>query len=153
LSYDTMGRNVDLALLEPVLEELGPGQNAVMPILLKAQELYGYLSGAVLERVAKRLHVPSSEVYGVATFYPQFRFSPALARPELSDDAGYRCHEKDKFQWIPRSMSEHSKPNFAPAAESTDCADPYPGSERECPEPDALTLPEFARAIVMEERC
>ena len=152
MSYETTDRSVDLALLEPVLEELGPERNAVMPVLLKAQELYGYLSGAVLERVAKRLHVPSSEVYGVATFYPQFRFSPALARPELSDDAGYRCHEKDKFQWIPRSGSERPKPDFGPPAEPRASVDPCAGSQRECLEPQVVPLPEFARAIVMEER-
>ena len=144
---------LDLALLESVIEELGAERNAVMPILLKAQELYGYLSGAVLERVAKRLHIPSSEVYGLATLYPQFRFSPALARPELSDDAGYRHHEKDRFRWIPDSMAEQSKSDVAPDAGLSVHADCYAGRQHECLETEAVTLPEFARAVVMEERC
>ena len=43
-----------------------------MPIMQKAQELFGYLSMETMTMIADALNIPVSEVYGVATFYSQF---------------------------------------------------------------------------------
>ena len=51
-------------------------QGALMPILQKAQTLYGYLPIEVQTIIAKELNLPLAEVYGVVTFYAQFTLNP-----------------------------------------------------------------------------
>lgn len=51
-------------------------QAACLPVLHLAQDEFGYLSEEVLELVATRLAVPSSHVFGVATFYTMFNLQP-----------------------------------------------------------------------------
>ena len=63
---------LDLAPLRQVLEEYRSQHGAVIPVLQKAQEIYGWLPRDVLEAVAKGMHVPLSRIYGVVTFYAQF---------------------------------------------------------------------------------
>jgi len=48
----------------------------LMPIMQKAQELFGYLSLETQSVIADGLGIPVSEVYGVATFYAQFSLEP-----------------------------------------------------------------------------
>lgn len=48
----------------------------LMPVLQQAQEIYGYLPIEVQALVAEGLGISLSEVYGVATFYSQFRLNP-----------------------------------------------------------------------------
>lgn len=56
-----------------------PQRRNLLPALHDVQQALGYLSGWALERVSKQLHVPASEVYGVATGYPEFRLQPPPA--------------------------------------------------------------------------
>lgn len=63
---------LDLALLDPIFEEFAQQKGALIPVLQRAQDIYGYLPPEVLERISERMGVPSSQVYGVATFYSQF---------------------------------------------------------------------------------
>ena len=53
-------------------DEKGP----LMPIMQKAQELYGYLSMDAMTLIADSLGIPVTDVYGVATFYAQFSLKP-----------------------------------------------------------------------------
>ena len=48
----------------------------LMPIMQKAQKLFGYLSLETQSLIAEALEIPVSEVYGVATFYAQFSLEP-----------------------------------------------------------------------------
>ena len=48
----------------------------LMPIMQKAQELFGYLSLETQSLIAEALEILVSEVYGVATFYAQFSLEP-----------------------------------------------------------------------------
>jgi len=50
--------------------------DALIEILHTAQELYGYLPGQVLKKIAGALKLPPSRVLGVATFYHLFRLTP-----------------------------------------------------------------------------
>lgn len=61
--------NAELAGFEPLRTNLLPALHAV-------QEALGYLPAWAMERVGKQLHVPASEVYGVALGYTEFRFEP-----------------------------------------------------------------------------
>jgi NADH-quinone oxidoreductase subunit E len=63
---------LDLSALEAIFEEFEDRKGALIPVLQRAQDIYGYLPPEVLERISERMGVPSSQVYGVATFYSQF---------------------------------------------------------------------------------
>lgn len=48
----------------------------LIPILQKVQEQMGYLPGEAIAQIADFLKISESEIFGVATFYSQFRFNP-----------------------------------------------------------------------------
>jgi NADH:ubiquinone oxidoreductase subunit E len=55
----------------------GAKTDSLIPILQEIQAGVGYLSEESIIRVGKNLSIPTSRIYGVATFYNQFRFEPA----------------------------------------------------------------------------
>jgi NADH-quinone oxidoreductase subunit E len=63
---------LDLAPLDELIDELGGKKGALIPILQRAQEAYGYLPPEVLKHIAERTCTPLNQVYGVVTFYSQF---------------------------------------------------------------------------------
>jgi len=63
----------------------------LIPILQEAQERFGYLSGEVMQRIAKFLRLPESNVFGVATFYAQFKFTP-VGKRMVKVCRGTACH-------------------------------------------------------------
>jgi NADH-quinone oxidoreductase subunit E len=64
--------SVDLAPLDRVIDEFAGKSGTLIPILQRAQDLYGFLPRQVLQHVAERTGAPLSQVFGVATFYSQF---------------------------------------------------------------------------------
>jgi bidirectional [NiFe] hydrogenase diaphorase subunit len=61
------------AMLEKVLKEHNFQESALLEILHRAQEIYGYLDKDLLMDIAGSLNLPPSKVYGVATFYSFFK--------------------------------------------------------------------------------
>lgn len=61
--------DIDLSLLAPVFDECQGQAGALIPILQRAQSIYGYLPLQVLKAIADRLGVAPGKVYGVGTFY------------------------------------------------------------------------------------
>lgn len=51
-------------------------KGSMMPILQEAQEIYGYLPIEVQEIIARETGEPVEEIYGIATFYSQFKLNP-----------------------------------------------------------------------------
>ena len=84
---------VDLTLIEPVLERYQGQPGALIPVLQKAQGIYGFLPRPVMQRIAERLHVSLAKVYGVATFYSQF-YLERRGRHVLKLCDGTACHVK-----------------------------------------------------------
>ncbi len=68
-------------------------RDKLIPILQDIQEADGFISKAAVLKVAKHLGIPSSKVYGVATFYNQFRFE-ALGKTHVMVCRGTACHVK-----------------------------------------------------------
>lgn len=62
--------------LMSVIAEHKDQSGALIPVLHKAQEIYGYLPIEVQTKIADGLGVPLAEVYGVVTFYTQFSLNP-----------------------------------------------------------------------------
>lgn len=51
-------------------------RNALIPLLQAVQDEFGYISEEAISRIGLHLSLPSSKVYGLATFYNQFTFTP-----------------------------------------------------------------------------
>lgn len=68
-------------------------KGALMPVLQKAQGIYGYLPIEVQTMIAKGLNIPLEEVYGVATFYSQFSLYPK-GKYKISVCLGTACYVK-----------------------------------------------------------
>ena len=64
------------AQLMAVIAEHKNQDGAVIPVLHKAQEIYGYLPIEVQEMISEGLDVPLAEIYGIVTFYTQFSLNP-----------------------------------------------------------------------------
>lgn len=71
----------------------------LVPLLQHAQQAVGFLSPAVIHRVARRLKLSDSEVFGVASFYSQFRFAPP-GQHRLRVCLGTACHVKGGVQML-----------------------------------------------------
>lgn len=68
-------------------------KDALLEVLNTAQEAFGYLSEDLLIYISQQLKVPLSRVYGVATFYHMFTFSP-LGEHNCIICTGTACHVK-----------------------------------------------------------
>jgi len=80
--------------LDSVLSKHPRGRrDALIPILQDVQELQGYLSRDAVAAIGEHLGLPASKIYGVATFYNQFRFQP-VGRYHIQCCRGTACHVK-----------------------------------------------------------
>jgi NADH-quinone oxidoreductase subunit E len=70
-----------------------------VPVLQHTQEALGYLSPEAVRRIARRLRLSEGEVFGVASFYAQFRFRPP-SRHRVRVCLGTACHVKGGVQML-----------------------------------------------------
>ncbi|MDO4799456.1 MAG: NADH-quinone oxidoreductase subunit NuoE [Bacillota bacterium] len=82
---------VELALLDPVLEAYGSVRGSTISILQQTQELYGYLPKPALTYISQRTGIPEAKLFGVATFYAQFRTEP-VGKHLVMLCQGTACH-------------------------------------------------------------
>lgn len=69
------------------------GRDSLIPLLQEIQEEEGYLSRDRVEEIGQLLKLPTGKIYGVATFYNQFRFQ-AQGRNHVQVCRGTACHVK-----------------------------------------------------------
>ncbi len=79
-------------LLE-VIRELRDTKGALMPIMQKAQDIYGYLPYEVQKIISDEMEVPLEKIYGVATFYSMFTLFPK-GEYQISVCLGTACYVK-----------------------------------------------------------
>ena len=72
----TEATRYDYSELDKTLEEYGKVEGSLISVLQKAQEIYGFLPREVIGHIADAMGIKTAKVYGVATFYTQFRFEP-----------------------------------------------------------------------------
>jgi len=78
--------------MEKILEKYNQsGRDSLIPILQEVQEKDGYLSEESLVKIGKHINLPVSKIYGVATFYNQFRFQPK-GKYHIQVCRGTACH-------------------------------------------------------------
>lgn len=66
-------------------------RDSLIPILQEIQENAGYLSEEAIVEVGNKLRLPGSKIFGVATFYNQFRFEPK-GKFHIQVCRGTACH-------------------------------------------------------------
>jgi NADH-quinone oxidoreductase subunit E len=66
-------------------------EGSLIPLLQTSQATYGYISGEIVEAIAGYLKMTESQVFGVASFYSQFRFTEP-GRHSISVCLGTACH-------------------------------------------------------------
>jgi NADH-quinone oxidoreductase subunit E len=74
-----------------MLPEFHKDRGNLIPILQSIQEKHSYLASTAMEMVADHLSISPGEVYGVATFYNQFRFHPP-GKHQIKVCLGTACH-------------------------------------------------------------
>jgi len=79
--------------LRQVIAEMKDEKGALMPIMQKAQEIYGYLPYEVQKIISDDMQVPMEKIYGVATFYSMFNLEPK-GRNQISVCLGTACYVK-----------------------------------------------------------
>jgi len=77
--------------LDEILSHYTGKKEELIPILQETQEYFGYLSLEVMQKIARFLKIPDSAVFGVSTFYAQFKFSPT-GRRKVKLCRGTACH-------------------------------------------------------------
>lgn len=82
-----------------------PVQSALIPVLQGVQSELGYIPEQALDRVSQLLGLPTSHVYGVATFYHQFRLIPR-GRHMITVCRGTACHVKGSLEVNELIMNE-----------------------------------------------
>ena len=81
----------DFMLLAPTLEKYAAVPGSLITILQQAQEIYGYLSEEAILYISERTGILPAKIYGVATFYAQFRLQP-VGKYLIMMCKGTACH-------------------------------------------------------------
>lgn len=91
--------------LDAFIAEHPVQRDALIPVLQKAQQLFGYLPVEVQEHVARALDLPVSEVYGVVTFYHYFTMQPR-GRHAINVCLGTACYVRGAKKVL-EALCEH----------------------------------------------
>lgn len=77
--------------LAPTLEKYASVPGSLITILQKAQDIYGYLSNETIRYIGEQTGIAPAKIYGVATFYTQFRLAP-IGKHLIMLCKGTACH-------------------------------------------------------------
>ncbi len=79
--------------LKSYIKEMKDVQGNLIPIMQKAQEIYGYLPIEVQTIIAREMDIPLEKVYGISTFYAMFSLEPK-GKYQISVCLGTACYVK-----------------------------------------------------------
>ncbi len=80
-------------------KHISKGKRALIAILQGIQDVYGFLPEKALNIVSEKVRIPMAQIYGVATFYSQFRLKP-LGKYVISVCDGTACHVRGSSSLI-----------------------------------------------------
>jgi len=99
-------RDIDTAVVDRILGGYtSAGPSALIPILQDIQESFGYLPEVAIDLIGRALDISTARIYGVATFYNQFRLNP-LGKHVLRVCRGTACHVKGSLALLETLESE-----------------------------------------------
>lgn len=81
----------DFTALAPVMEKYAKTPGSLITILQKSQDIYGYLSMDAINYISEQTGIKPAKIYGVATFYSQFRLKP-IGKYLIMLCKGTACH-------------------------------------------------------------
>jgi NADH-quinone oxidoreductase E subunit len=83
---------VDTVEIDKILDKFPDiRRESLIPMLQEIQDTYGYITEEAVIKIGQRLKMPTSKIYGVATFYNQFRFTPK-GKYHIQVCYGTACH-------------------------------------------------------------
>jgi len=88
---DEVQKQEDLALMDPLIEKYKSKKGNMIPLLQGTMELYGYIPKEAFIKLSERTGLKLSDMYGVATFYAQFRLNP-VGKHIIKVCHGTACH-------------------------------------------------------------
>lgn len=91
--------------LDPVLDKYAAVKGSLITILQKTQEIYGYIPVDAINYIAERTKVKPAKIYGVITFYAQFRLNP-IGKNLIMLCKGTACHVNGA-DIIEEAITEH----------------------------------------------
>ena len=96
---------VEIDKVEPLLEQYEAQRTNLIPILQEVQDTYRYLPQEVLRKISKKLRVPLTDVYQVATFYRCFSLVPR-GRHVIQVCLGTACHVRGAPRVLDRILRD-----------------------------------------------
>ena len=85
------GKSEQFKELQPVLDKYAKVPGSLITILQKTQDIYGYLSVEAINHISLATGIKPAKIYGVATFYAQFRLQP-VGKYLIMLCKGTACH-------------------------------------------------------------
>jgi NADH-quinone oxidoreductase subunit E len=82
---------IDLAQTDRIIDEYQGKPGVLIPVLQQVQAAYGYVPREAVDRIAERMNIFPVEIYGVLTFYTQFRLTP-VGKHVIRVCQGTACH-------------------------------------------------------------
>jgi NADH-quinone oxidoreductase subunit E len=89
-------RRQNIAATQQILKGFPQERASLIPVLQKVQGKLGYLPREAMTEIATHLHIAPIDVYGVVTFYNQFRLNPP-GRHSIRVCLGTACHMKGGY--------------------------------------------------------
>ena len=97
----TLLQNNTREKLDEIFSRFKGSKEELIPVLQAAQEQFGYLQPGVMQEISRFLKIPDSTIFGVGTFYAQFKFVPT-GRNTVRICRGTACHVRG----APRILDE-----------------------------------------------
>jgi NADH-quinone oxidoreductase subunit E len=82
---------IELEPINKIIDEYAGQPGSLIPILQKAQDIYGYLPSEAMNYISEKTGIPLSQIYGVATFYSQF-YLTRRGKTIIRQCDGTACH-------------------------------------------------------------
>jgi len=86
-----LSEEVDLSVIEPIISKYKNVKGNMIPLLQQTQEMYGFIPRAAFEKISEETGLKLSDMYGVASFYAQFRLHP-VGKHIIKVCHGTACH-------------------------------------------------------------
>jgi NADH-quinone oxidoreductase subunit E len=88
---DDASEAIDLSKLKPLIKKHKDKKGNMIPLLQGVQDIYGYIPRVAFDRISRETGLKLSEMYGVVTFYAQFRLKP-VGKHIIKVCHGTACH-------------------------------------------------------------
>ncbi|MDD4372404.1 MAG: NADH-quinone oxidoreductase subunit NuoE [Bacteroidales bacterium] len=91
---NSFSNHADLSLIKPLLKKYSQKPGSLILLLQGTQETYGYIPAEAFTIISEATGIAEADIYGVATFYAQFRLSP-VGKNIIKVCHGTACHVQD----------------------------------------------------------